>query len=131
MSKNIVDKIWEAHRIQGDEGAPDMIFMDLQLLHEVTSPQAFTELRNKNLRVFDPSRNVATLDHSIPTNPTQDDFGDEQNKIQLNTHRKIIGSVGGIETMDILTPYRFRIAVAKLFVDREVMSKVKPEYVRK
>jgi hypothetical protein len=43
----------------------------------------------------------------------------------LNAHRKTIGSVAGIETMDILTPYRFRIAVAKLFVDREVMSKVR------
>ena len=43
----------------------------------------------------------------------------------LNAHRKTIGSVAGIETMDILTPYRFRIAVAKLFVDREVMSQVR------
>ena len=43
----------------------------------------------------------------------------------LNSHRKIIGSVRGVETMDILTPYRFRIAVAKLFVDREVMSEVR------
>tara|TARA_R110000751_G_scaffold91721_1_gene179830 strand:- start:2001 stop:2441 length:441 start_codon:yes stop_codon:yes gene_type:complete len=43
----------------------------------------------------------------------------------LKGHCKTIGSVAGIETMDILTPYRFRIAVAKLFVDREVMSRVR------
>ena len=85
---NIIDKIWKSHTVRSDDGAPDMLFMDLQLLHEVTSPQAFTQLREQNLRVFDPSRNIATLDHSIPTNKTRDDFADEQNKIQLDTLRK-------------------------------------------
>lgn len=88
MGKNIVDKIWETHVVKQSEGSPDVLFIDLQLLHEVTSPQAFSQLREKNLRVFDPSRNIATLDHSLPTNPTQDDFADEQNKKQLDTLRK-------------------------------------------
>tara|TARA_R110002167_G_scaffold9835_4_gene45428 strand:+ start:5856 stop:6308 length:453 start_codon:yes stop_codon:yes gene_type:complete len=47
----------------------------------------------------------------------------------LNSHRKIIGSVRGVEAMDILTPYRFRIAVAKLFVDREVMLEVRKSLI--
>lgn len=88
MSKNIINKIWDAHVVRSEEGAPDILFLDLQLLHEVTSPQAFDELRKHNLRIFDPSRNIATLDHSLPTNPTQDDFADEQNKIQLEVLRK-------------------------------------------
>ncbi len=88
MSQNIIDKIWESHVIKKGEGAPDMLFLDVQLLHEVTSPQAFAQLREKNLRVFDPSRNFATLDHSIPTNPTRDNFVDEKNRIQLDVMRK-------------------------------------------
>ncbi len=88
MAKNIIDTIWDAHVVRSEEGSPDVLFLDMQLLHEVTSPQAFDELRKHNLRVFDPSRNVATLDHSIPTNLSQDDFADEQNKIQLETLRK-------------------------------------------
>ncbi len=85
---NIIDKIWKSHTIHTEEGAPDTLFIDLQLLHEVTSPQAFSAIEKNNLNIFDPSRNIATLDHSIPTNETQDDFADEQNKIQLETLRK-------------------------------------------
>ena len=88
MSKNIIDKIWESHTVHTEEGAPDTLFIDLQLLHEVTSPQAFSAIRKNNLNIFDASRNIATLDHSIPTNETQDDFADNQNKIQLETLRK-------------------------------------------
>lgn len=88
MSKNIIDSIWDSHVIRQEEGSPDMLFLDMQLLHEVTSPQAFSELRKHSLRVFDPERNIATLDHSLPTNLTQDDFADEQNKTQLDTLRK-------------------------------------------
>lgn len=91
MSKNnpnIIDKIWESHTVHREDGAPDTLFIDLQLLHEVTSPQAFSVIRKNNLNIFDASRNVATLDHSIPTNETQDDYADEQNKIQLETLRK-------------------------------------------
>lgn len=88
MSHNIIDKIWKNHTVHSSSGAPDIVFIDLQLLHEVTSPQAFDEIRKNNLHIFDPSRNIATLDHSIPTNPTQDDFADEQNKTQLETLRK-------------------------------------------
>ncbi|MEI7511337.1 MAG: 3-isopropylmalate dehydratase large subunit [Candidatus Peregrinibacteria bacterium] len=88
MPQNIIDKIWNAHTVHTEKGAPDILFLDLQLLHEVTSPQAFSELRKSGKKVFDPTRNIATLDHSIPTNPTRDDFAEESNKIQLETHRK-------------------------------------------
>lgn len=94
MSKNIIDTIWEKHVVKCSEGAPDMVFIDLQLLHEVTSPQAFSFLREKNLRVFDPSRNVATVDHSIPTDKKRIQFADQQNKIQIDTLRKNCADFG-------------------------------------
>jgi 3-isopropylmalate/(R)-2-methylmalate dehydratase large subunit len=88
MFQNIIDKIWKSHTVHQEAGSPDIIFIDLQLLHEVTSPQAFSALKKNNLNIFDNDRNIATIDHSIPTNPTQDDFADEQNKTQIETLRK-------------------------------------------
>lgn len=63
----LFEKIWNAHVVKSDEGAPTVLYIDLQLVHEVTSPQAFTGLREKGLTVRRPDRTVATMDHSIPT----------------------------------------------------------------
>ena len=60
MPKNIIDKIWENHVVYSEDGAPDVFFIDLQLVHEVTSPQAFQMLRDEAMEVFSPGRNVAT-----------------------------------------------------------------------
>lgn len=65
--KTLFDKIWEAHVVRQDEGAPAILYIDLHLTHEVTSPQAFQELRNRNLKVWNPERNKATTDHCNPT----------------------------------------------------------------
>lgn len=65
--KTLFEKIWDAHVVSEAEGAPAILYIDLQLVHEVTSPQAFTELRNRGLQVRRPDRTVATVDHSIPT----------------------------------------------------------------
>src|SRR5258705_7304597 len=65
----IVEKIWDDHVVSQDEGAPAVLAVDLHLVHEVTSPQAFTGLRARGLRVRHPERTVATADHSIPTHP--------------------------------------------------------------
>lgn len=86
--KNIIDKIWESHCIKQEKDTPDILFLDLQLLHEVTSPQAFSELESKNLELFDATRQIATVDHSIPTNEKRDNFVDEKNRIQIETLRK-------------------------------------------
>lgn len=88
MPKNIIDKIWDAHVVSREEGAPDIFFIDLQLLHEVTSPQAFTALRKREKKVFDPKRNVATVDHSIPTDEKRENFADELNRKQIEKLRK-------------------------------------------
>jgi 3-isopropylmalate/(R)-2-methylmalate dehydratase large subunit len=66
--KTIVEKIWDDHVVApGTDGAPDVLGIDLHLVHEVTSPQAFDGLRDRGLRVRRPDQTVATVDHSIPT----------------------------------------------------------------
>ena len=65
--RTIVEKIWDDHVVSQDEGAPAVLAVDLHLVHEVTSPQAFSGLRARGLSVRHPERTVATADHSIPT----------------------------------------------------------------
>ena len=67
--RTLVEKIWDEHVVAEDPGAPALLAIDLQLVHEVTSPQAFTGLRQKGLTVRRPDRTVATADHSTPTTP--------------------------------------------------------------
>jgi 3-isopropylmalate/(R)-2-methylmalate dehydratase large subunit len=65
--KTIVEKIWDAHIVHEQAGAPALLYIDLHLVHEVTSPQAFQGLRERGLKVRRPDLTVATADHSIPT----------------------------------------------------------------
>jgi 3-isopropylmalate/(R)-2-methylmalate dehydratase large subunit len=65
--RTIVQKIWDDHVVTQDPGAPAVLAVDLHLIHEVTSPQAFTGLRARGLRARRPGQTVATADHSIPT----------------------------------------------------------------
>jgi 3-isopropylmalate/(R)-2-methylmalate dehydratase large subunit len=67
--RTIVEKIWDDHVVAQDPGSPAVLAVDLHLIHEVTSPQAFTGLRQRGLGVRRPSQTVATADHSIPTTP--------------------------------------------------------------
>jgi 3-isopropylmalate/(R)-2-methylmalate dehydratase large subunit len=67
--RTIVEKIWDDHVVSQDPGAPAVLAVDLHLVHEVTSPQAFSGLRARGLGVRHPERTVATADHSIPTHP--------------------------------------------------------------
>lgn len=69
--RTLFDKIWDAHRVNPttEAGVPDTLYIDLHLLHEVTSPQAFDTLRQRGLQVRRPSQCLATMDHSIPTTP--------------------------------------------------------------
>lgn len=67
MSQTMFDKIWDKHVIAGKVGDPQLMYVDLQLLHEVTSPQAFEGLRENNRQVRRPERNFATMDHNVPT----------------------------------------------------------------
>ena len=65
--RTIFEKVWDEHVVASDSGAPAILAIDLHLVHEVTSPQAFTGLRERGLKVRKPGQTVATADHSIPT----------------------------------------------------------------
>jgi 3-isopropylmalate/(R)-2-methylmalate dehydratase large subunit len=67
--RTIIDKIWDAHVVADVDAAPPLIYIDLHLVHEVTSPQAFDGLRSRGVRVRRPDLTFATVDHSIPTTP--------------------------------------------------------------
>ncbi|PAQ14295.1 3-isopropylmalate dehydratase large subunit [Bacillaceae bacterium SAOS 7] len=65
--KTIIEKIWENHIVHREEGKPDLLYIDLHLVHEVTSPQAFEGLRMNNRKVRRPDLTYATMDHNVPT----------------------------------------------------------------
>ena len=67
MPRTIVEKLWDSHVVDEQPGAPALLYIDLHLVHEVTSPQAFQGLRDRGLKVRRPDLTIATADHSIPT----------------------------------------------------------------
>lgn len=67
--RTLFEKVWDNHVILQEKDAPAILYIDLHLVHEVTSPQAFTVLRERGLTVRNPERTVGTMDHSIPTTP--------------------------------------------------------------
>jgi len=67
--RTIIQKLWDAHVVAEPEGAPALLFIDLHLVHEVTSPQAFAGLRARGLKVRRPDLTLGTCDHSTPTTP--------------------------------------------------------------
>jgi 3-isopropylmalate/(R)-2-methylmalate dehydratase large subunit len=90
MPRTIIEKIWDRHVVTEEPGAPAVLYIDLHLVHEVTSPQAFDGLRKRGLKVRRPERTVATLDHSIPTRgrglEMADDLAAQQcRKLEVNT----------------------------------------------
>jgi len=69
MPKTLFQKIWDSHVVAEQPESPAVLYIDLHLVHEVTSPQAFTGLRQRGLKVRRPDKTLATMDHSIPTTP--------------------------------------------------------------
>src|SRR5512135_3585792 len=65
--RTLLQKIWDSHVVAQEEGAPAVLYIDRHLVHEVTSPQAFTGLRARGLKVRRPDLTTATVDHGIPT----------------------------------------------------------------
>ena len=66
-AKTLVEKVWEKHVVRSAEGEPDLLYVDLHLVHEVTSPQAFEGLRLAGRKVRRPDLTYATMDHNVPT----------------------------------------------------------------
>src|SRR5256885_13129272 len=67
MGQTLLDRVWESHLVRRADGVPDLLFVDLHLVHEVTSPQAFEGLRMTGRPVRRPDLTVATMDHNVPT----------------------------------------------------------------
>ena len=65
--RTLFDKIWDSHVVVSEPDCPSVFYVDLHLIHEVTSPQAFQGLRERGLKVRRPERTVATMDHIVPT----------------------------------------------------------------
>ena len=89
MSQNtLFDKVWDLHKVVNLPGGSDQIFIGLHLIHEVTSPQAFGALKDKNLKVKFPSRTVATVDHIVPTDNQSRPFKDNLAEQMIDTLEK-------------------------------------------
>lgn len=73
VARTLFEKIWDAHVVAAEPDCPSILYIDLHLIHEMTSPQAFAGVRKRGLRVRRPDRTVATIDHIIPT--TAERFG--------------------------------------------------------
>ena len=69
--RTLIEKIWDDHVVVHEPGSPAVLYIDLHLVHEVTSPQAFQGLRDRGTKVRRPDHTMATLDHSIPTTDTR------------------------------------------------------------
>ena len=69
MSRTLFDKIWDSHVVKQNPEHPAVLYIDLHLIHEVTTPQAFESLRRRGVKVRRPDRTLATMDHSTPTDP--------------------------------------------------------------
>jgi 3-isopropylmalate/(R)-2-methylmalate dehydratase large subunit len=91
--RTIIEKIWHTHRVRGGSGSdPDLLYVDLHLVHEVTSPQAFEGLRLAGRTVRRPDLTVATMDHNVPTDPRQATgavpLADEMSAAQMEALRR-------------------------------------------
>src|SRR6201982_1724131 len=83
MSKTLFDKIWEKHVIRQIEGGPSVLYIDKHFIHEVTSPQAFTGLNKRGIKVFRPQQTVATADHNVPTLDQHLPIKEELSRLQV------------------------------------------------
>jgi 3-isopropylmalate/(R)-2-methylmalate dehydratase large subunit len=83
-ARTIVEKIWDSHVVAEKPGAPALLYIDLHLTHEVTSPQAFSTLRERGLKIRRPDLTIATMDHSTPTTSRDLPMLDTVGKAQLD-----------------------------------------------
>ncbi len=88
MARTLAEKVWDAHIVRrGTDGAPDLLYVDLHLVHEVTSPQAFEGLRIAGRRVRRPDLTIATEDHNTPTLDIDRPIADVTSRTQIQTLR--------------------------------------------
>ena len=88
MGKTLAEKVWEDHVVRRTTGEPDLLYIDLHLIHEVTSPQAFDGLRLSGRKVRRPDLTLATEDHNVPTLDIDKPIADPVSRLQVDTLRK-------------------------------------------
>jgi 3-isopropylmalate/(R)-2-methylmalate dehydratase large subunit len=88
MGKTLAEKVWEEHVVRSAEGEPDLLYVDLHLVHEVTSPQAFEGLRLAGRGVRRPDLTLATEDHNVPTLDLDKPIADPVSRTQVETLRR-------------------------------------------
>jgi 3-isopropylmalate/(R)-2-methylmalate dehydratase large subunit len=92
--KTLSQKVWDAHVVSRSAGEPDLLFIDLHLVHEVTSPQAFDGLRLAGRTVRHPELTIATEDHNVPTENTNLEIADPISRKQVQTLRNNCAEFG-------------------------------------
>ena len=88
MGRTLPEKVWDAHVVRRAEGEPDLLYIDLHLVHEVTSPQAFDGLRMAGRPVRRPDLTLATEDHNVPTDLLGGPIADPVSRTQVETLRR-------------------------------------------
>jgi 3-isopropylmalate/(R)-2-methylmalate dehydratase large subunit len=94
VAGTLAEKVWEAHVVRRAEGEPDLLYIDLHLVHEVTSPQAFDGLRLTGRRVRRPDLTLATEDHNVPTTDIDKPIADLVSRTQVETLRRNCAEFG-------------------------------------
>jgi 3-isopropylmalate/(R)-2-methylmalate dehydratase large subunit len=103
--RTIIDKIWDNHIVAQQPNSPAILYIDLHLVHEVTSPQAFSGLRERGLKVRRPQQTVATIDHSVPTTPLDVPIFDQMAADQIAQMEKNARDFG-IQLLGMHSPNR-------------------------
>ena len=103
--RTIIDKIWDNHIVAQQPNSPVVLYIDLHLIHEVTSPQAFSGLRERGLVVRRPQQTVATIDHSVPTTPLDVPIFDQMAAAQIAQMEKNARDFG-IQLLGMHSPNR-------------------------
>ncbi len=94
MGRTLAEKVWDEHVVRSAPGEPDLLFIDLHLIHEVTSPQAFEGLRLAGRQVRRPDLTLATEDHNTPTLDIDRPIADETSRTQIQTLRNNAAEFG-------------------------------------
>ncbi|HVB26512.1 MAG TPA: aconitase family protein, partial [Mycobacteriales bacterium] len=92
MPRTLAEKVWDSHVVRRADGEPDLVYIDLHLVHEVTSPQAFDGLRASGRGVRRPDLTIATEDHNVPT--TSGPIEDPVSRVQVETLRSNCAEFG-------------------------------------
>lgn len=94
MGRTLAQKVWDDHVVRSAEGEPDLLFIDLHLVHEVTSPQAFDGLREAGRKVRRPDLTLATEDHNVPTIDIDKPIADPISRVQVDALRNNCAEFG-------------------------------------